>query len=481
MTSLWSERGETASAPRALVLGRVNDVRAACRALGGVRIIGVITQDEVQTRRIAGAPVIGSAGDFLSGVTRGPHAHVLILASAPDSRGAARLALRAASERGLSVSCVRRTDTEALSLRPLALDDLIGTRVSSIDWDRARALIAGKRVLVTGGAGSIGGALSRKLARLAPTQLSVFDNSEYNLYSLEQDLAASALSPAPCLRFGDIRDGAAVRRFIARERPDIVFHAAAMKHVPLVEANPCEGALTNLLGTRNVIEACDAADAHLVFVSTDKAANPASVMGATKRLMELYCQALDRDEGGPRRLVARLGNVLGSAGSVTPLFTRQIAEGGPLTVTHADVARYFITIQQAAMFLLQAAAVGVGTPDVRGCTHILDMGEPIRVQDIARDMIRLAGRAPDRDIALRFIGLRPGEKLTEDMIGVEEAETETISPGVRAAHSAPIARGELDGRIDRILAAARMGADEAVRRLVLDAVAAPIEARRAVG
>ncbi|MGE0044237.1 MAG: polysaccharide biosynthesis protein [Hyphomonadaceae bacterium] len=363
-------------------------------------------------------------------------------------------------------------------VRPLRLDDLLGAPESSVDWARVRSAIEGRRVLVTGGAGSIGGELARKLATLGPARLSIFDNSEFNLSQIAQDLP---LAPeALALRYGCIRDAEAVKRFFTREKPDIVFHAAAMKHVPIVEANPSEGALTNVLGSRNILEAAARIGAHVVFVSTDKAANPLSVMGATKRLIELYCQAIDREagEGAPRRLVARLGNVLGSAGSVTPLFERQLDAGGPLTVTDPDVVRYFITIRQAADFLLHAAAVAMDAKE-RGVAHILDMGEPVPIVDVARDMIRLRGLAPDRDVAIKFVGLRPGEKLREEMTGDDEIEEAIVAPGVAAVRSPAVARAVLEAQIERIVAAARMGADDAVRRLTLDA-AAPAGAERAL-
>lgn len=411
------------------------------------------------------SPAALTQAEFLGGEWRAGAAACVRIARAPETRGQAHALLAAAAAGGVRVEIGENT-----AARAMEIGDLIGGRINAVDWDRIRAAIAGMRVLVTGGAGSIGGELSRRLAALAPARLAVFDNSEYNISVLEQDLARRADAPPLAIRFGDIRDAEAVKRFFEREKPDIVFHAAAMKHVPIVEANPCEGALTNVLGAKNVADACERAGAHLVFVSTDKAANPMSVMGATKRLIELYCQALDRESAGPRRLVARLGNVLGSAGSVTPLFERQLAAGGPLTVTHPDVVRYFITIGQAADFLLQAAAVGIDG-GARGAAMILDMGEPVPVVELARDMIRLKGLQPGRDVAIEFVGLRPGEKLREEMTGNDETLEATISSGVTAARSPHVALAEQQRRIDQIVAAARMGADEAVRRLTHDACA----------
>lgn len=480
--------GEKSAAPnesrvRAVILGVPADIRAMARrgCHTPVTFVGALPAGDGQTKRVGGVVVLARAEDFLRCAKLAVPADLLILAAPPASRDEARRILDAAVRAGLKV--VIAEQEEGLVFRPLALGDLIGAPINEVDWGRVRAMIAGKRVLVTGGAGSIGGELSRRLAGLSPARLSIFDNSEFNLSTIEQDIAACPGAPPIAIRFGDIRDAEAVKRFFEREKPDLVFHAAAMKHVPIVEANPSEGALTNVLGARNVAEAAAKIGAHLIFVSTDKAANPASVMGATKRIIELYCQALDREaakDGGPRRIVARLGNVLGSAGSVAPLFERQLAAGGPLTVTDPDVVRFFITIGQAADFLLQAAAVGLDAERSRGVAHILDMGEPLSVREIARDMIRLKGLAPDRDVAISFVGLRPGEKLCEEMTGIDEIEEATISSGVTAARSPPVSLRELQGRIDRIIAAARMGADDAVRRLTLDA-AAPARPARAIG
>jgi O-antigen biosynthesis protein WbqV len=374
---------------------------------------------------------------------------------------------------GLAVRVAELRGEDALALRPMTLNDMIGASVEEVDWARVRAAMAGRRILVTGGAGSIGGELSRRLATLEPAHLSIIDNSELNLFHLESDLADQRDLASWSLRYCDVRDADAVRRAVALASPDLVFHAAAMKHVPLVEENACEGVFTNVHGGRNVADAAGRAGAHLVFVSTDKAANPVSVMGATKRLMELYLQALDRASlpGGPRRLTARLGNVLGSAGSVAPLFERQISAGGPLTVTDPEVARFFITIEQSADFLLQATAVGLDMHHMRGVVHILEMGEPLRVVDLARDMIRLYGLEPDRDVPISFVGLRPGEKLREELTADDEWVEATISAGVKAVDSPPVSLPDMCRRLDRVVAAARSGSDDAVRAIIHDMVA----------
>ena len=292
-----------------------------------------------------------------------------------------------------------------------------------------RRLIAGRRVLITGAGGSIGSELCRQIVEFAPSRLTLVENSEYNLYAIGKELDERAPNLARLDILADVRDGPCVHRLFAEDRPDIVFHAAAFKHVPLVEANPIQGARTNVLGVQVIADACVRyGAAAMVLISTDKAVNPHNVMGATKRWAEAYCQAMDL-EGGPTRFVAvRFGNVLGSSGSVAPLFQRQIAAGGPVTVTHPDVTRFFMTIPEAVQLVLQASAQGIKEDSLRGEVHVLDMGKPIRVLDLARQMIRLSGKQPDIDIKIEFVGLRPGEKLFEEL--VHEHERHTVDEGL---------------------------------------------------
>ena len=281
-------------------------------------------------------------------------------------------------------------------LREIFIEDLLGREPVSLDWDRIRAGVRGKTVLVTGGGGSIGSELCRQIARLDPGALIIFDNGEFNLYSIEMELRGTHPSLALHAELGDVCDVPAVRRLFAERRPDMVFHAAAYKHVPMLEANAREAMRNNVLGTRNVAEAATAAGCGtFVLISTDKAVNPSNVMGASKRIAEMICQNMGNKGGATRFITVRFGNVLDSAGSVVPLFRQQIAAGGPVTVTHPEVKRYFMTIPESCQLIMEAAAVGAG-----GEVFVLDMGEPIRISYLAEQMIRLAGKVPGADVGL---------------------------------------------------------------------------------
>lgn len=366
-------------------------------------------------------------------------------------------------------------DPKALEPRPVAIEDLLGRPQATLDRPAMRRLVAGRRVLVTGAGGSIGSELCRQLAALEPAELTLFEASEFNLYQIDRELAGRWPALARQALLGDVRDAARLAEVFALRRPQLVFHAAALKHVPLVEANPLEGILTNVVGTRQVAEACRASGADaMVLISTDKAVNPSSVMGATKRLAEGWCQALDlaeRRRGGTRFVTVRFGNVLGSTGSVVPLFQAQLAAGGPITVTHPEVTRWFMTIREAVELVLQASVLGLeggeeAPGDKLGRIHVLDMGEPVRIVELARQMIRLAGLVPGKDVEIVFTGLRPGEKLTEELFHQQEPLAPTAHPSLRLA--APrVANPELLRRgLDELAgAAARRDTAEALRLL----------------
>jgi O-antigen biosynthesis protein WbqV len=334
---------------------------------------------------------------------------------------------------------------DKLEIRPIDVEDLLGRAQARLDRDAMRQLVEGRNVLVTGAGGSIGSELARQVAALAPAELVLVDNSEFNLYAVDLELADLAPALARRSLLADVRDKDRIGRVLKEARPDLVFHAAALKHVPIVESHPCEGILTNVIGTRNVAEACRATGVGaMVLISTDKAVNPSNVMGATKRAAETYCQALDvaalndtgSADGGDdaqeatRFVIVRFGNVLGSTGSVVPLFQKQLARGGPLTVTHPDVTRYFMTIREAVELVLQASTLHQDSP---GHVLVLDMGEPVKIMDLARQMIRLSGRKPDQDVKIDIVGLRDGEKLHERLFYAEEKLQPTLADGVMLA------------------------------------------------
>ncbi len=324
-----------------------------------------------------------------------------------------------------------------VEIRPIAVEDLLGRPQTPLDRAAMRNLIVGRRVLVTGAGGSIGSELVRQVSDFGPAEIVLLDSSEANLYGIDLELSERHPDLRRAAVIADVRDRPHLDRIFAENRPELVFHAAALKHVPLVEANVFEGVMTNTLGTANVAEACRAAGVGtMVFISTDKAVNPTSLMGVTKRVAEQVCQALDlkRANGqGTRYVTVRFGNVLGSTGSVVPLFERQLAAGGPLTVTHPGMTRYFMTIREAVELVLEASALGSEDEAHAGKIFVLDMGEPVRILDLARQMIHLAGLRPEVDVAIEITGLRPGEKLSEELLHAAESLVPTRYQGINLA------------------------------------------------
>ncbi|MSP67533.1 MAG: polysaccharide biosynthesis protein [Alphaproteobacteria bacterium] len=370
-------------------------------------------------------------------------------------------------------------------VRPVALEDLLGRPQTVLDRDQMRALVQGRRVLVTGAGGTIGSELVRQVAAFAPAHVALLDSAEFNLYRIDTELGDRDPRLSRSAILADVRDRSRVSQAIAREGPAIVFHAAALKHVPLVEANPDEGVLTNVIGTCNVADACRAAGVGaMVLISTDKAVDPASIMGATKRIAEGYVQALNGAGGGVTRFITvRFGNVLGSTGSVVTRFQEQLAAGGPLTVTHPEMRRYFMTVREAVELILQASALGSEGAAGGGDLYVLEMGQPVRILDLAEQMIRLAGLRPGRDIRIAFTGVRPGEKLQETLFHVDEAPLPTARPGILLARSRPVALEPLRRRLDRLEVCALQRRTEEtlalVRALVPEWAAPAIAADRA--
>ncbi|MGR8929082.1 MAG: polysaccharide biosynthesis protein [Gammaproteobacteria bacterium] len=314
------------------------------------------------------------------------------------------------------------------SLREVSITDILGRDPVRLDWQRIRDRLHGKVALVTGGGGSIGSELCKQLAKIRPSKLIVFDQCEFNLYQIDAELNRYFPGLVHQSVLGDVADALSVQRVVADSQPDVIFHAAAYKHVPLLEGQAREAVHNNLIGTKILAEAAIAAGVgRFVLISTDKAVNPSNVMGATKRAAEILCQNLNQT-GVTRFMTVRFGNVLDSAGSVVPLFRGQIQAGGPVTVTHPDITRYFMTIPEACQLIMQAEAVGEG-----GEIFVLDMGEPVKIVYLAEQMIRLSGKVPGKDIAIEFVGLRPGEKLYEELFHDEEQLMETGYAKLRLA------------------------------------------------
>ncbi len=371
-------------------------------------------------KEIQGVRVVGGI-DQLPRLAARARADLIVIAI-PSASGPAMRRIVGACERSAvpfrTLPCAHNGNLDQVSmhaLREVAIEDLLGRAPVVLDWNALTGHITGKVVAVSGGGGSIGAELCRQLALLSPERLIIIDQSEYNLYRIELELREEFPELALAGHLADIRDNVAVSRLLERHRPEVIYHAAAYKHVPLLESQAREVVRNNVLGTRNLAEAAVRFGcSKFILISTDKAVKPTSIMGASKRIAEMLCTSLN-GRSDTRFITVRFGNVLGSAGSVVPLFRRQIERGGPVTVTHPDVTRYFMTVSEACQLIMQAGAAGHG-----GEVFVLDMGDPVSIRYLAEQMIILSGKTPGTDIQVVYKGLRPGEKLAEELFHEQE-------------------------------------------------------------
>lgn len=448
------------------------------------RAVGIVDEDSRQHgREIHGVRIYGNRSELvyilqkLARKSRAPQ-RILLTETALDRAEYEALLEQATS---VNLSLARLPSLSELKagkavhdVRAIAVEDILGRTQAVLSRETMREFITGKRVLVTGAGGSIGSELVRQIVGFAPSELLLYELSEYALYMIEQELSRLAPSLPRHAVIGDVRDAEQLARVFTHFAPELVFHAAAIKHVPLSESNPEQAILTNVMGGKQVADACLAHGvAAMVQISTDKAVNPTSVMGATKRIAEIYSQALAQRYGATKFITVRFGNVLNSAGSVVPLFQQQIARGGPVTVTHPDMVRYFMTIGEAVQLVLKAAALGAEeamAAENPAPIFVLDMGEPVRIEELACQMIRLAGFTPYREIAIEFTGLRPGEKLFEELFHEAEQLLPTRYPSVRLAQARVFDHQTVCAAIDALIATARAGDVAPLRSMIRDII-----------
>jgi FlaA1/EpsC-like NDP-sugar epimerase len=468
---IYDARGGDPAGTATLVIGAGDAGESLLRDLGRMRegarwrVVGFLDDDQAKHgTRVHGARVLGAAD--AASLTRAVRSHAveLVILAWPSAPGArTRELLQLCRSLGVRTQTVpslaeRISGGQLPAVRPLDIDDLLGRDAVELDLRQVDGLLRDKVVLVTGAGGSIGSELTRQALRFHPRKLLLLDHDENALFFAERELREKFPAAEIVPLVADITDAPRVDWLFRRHRPAVVLHAAAHKHVGMMENNPCEAARNNVFGTVTVAEAAHAARSEVfILVSTDKAVNPSSVMGATKRVGEMVIQQLAQTSQ-TRFAGVRFGNVLGSAGSVVPIFREQIDRGGPVTVTHPEVSRYFMTISEAAQLVLQAAAL-----TRHGEIFLLDMGEPVKIVDLARDLIELSGLRPEVDVQIEFSGLKPGEKLTEELLVERESCDLTQHPKIMVGRIHPIAADELRDGLAQLEIAILEGDDQRAR------------------
>ena len=480
MRLLRGRFGRDAKAKRVLMVGAGESGRALIREMKvspqlGMQVVCAIDDNPGKLGRyLEGVPIVGGR-DAIAGACDEYGVDEIVFAIPSCSGADRREILELCGATGREVRAIpgiyQLVDGQVAvsKLREVRLEDLLGRDPIVVDAEEVRGFIEGRVVMVTGGGGSIGSELCRQIAKDNPKQLIIFDIYENNAYAIQQELRHDYPALDLVTLIGSVRNTERIRSVFETYRPELVFHAAAHKHVPLMEDSPCEAIKNNVIGTLKCAEAAlDYGTRRFVLISTDKAVNPTNVMGASKRLCEMVVQMMDRRadaQGKATDYVAvRFGNVLGSNGSVVPLFEKQIAEGGPVTVTHPEITRFFMTIPEAVSLVLQSACYAAG-----GEIFVLDMGEPVKIADMARKLIRLAGYEPDVDIPIVYTGLRPGEKLYEERLMDEEGLRRTENKLISIAEPIEMDDATFQEQLTRLDEASR-AEDPRIREYVAEVV-----------
>lgn len=466
----WQKRGGMDRIP-VLLIGMNDQTEHFLRQMEHAKdadynVVGIVAEDKNQDgRSIRGVRVYSNRAVIDKIIAklkkRGVMPQKLLIADESVVGASLKHILDIAEQNGLTVARVPRitdlkqTDNSKIAIRPMRVEDLLGRHQRAQDLSKVKHLLQGARVMVTGAGGTIGGELVHQIAACMPVHITIVESSEHNLYQIDMELAQHHSGIPRRAVICDIRNKERMHAIFHEYKPEIVFHAAALKHVPLSEINIEETVMTNVFGTKNIADlAIEFNLKAMVLISTDKAVNPSNIMGATKRIAEKYCQSLGQLPNSSRTkfITVRFGNVLGSSGSVIPLFYKQLEAGGPLTVTAPEMTRYFMTVREAVELVLQATTLSIDAED-KSMIYVLDMGEPVKIIDLARQMIRLAGLKPDEDIKITYTGLRAGEKLYEELFYGEEAPAPTAQAGVMLSAPRRVAYVEVDNYLRKLLKA----------------------------